>query len=60
MPTWHKSSFSGQIDCVEVGQEIGHIRLRDSKDRSGPQLVCSLVAWNTFLSAVRLGVLDDA
>ena len=60
MPRWRKSSFSGAIDCVEVCHDLDHIRVRDSKDRSGHQVVCAPQAWTTFLAAVRTGVLDDA
>ncbi|MEU3349569.1 DUF397 domain-containing protein [Streptomyces sp. NPDC006700] len=55
---WFKSSHSGSQgdDCVEVAvswQEsarVETVRVRDSKDRRGPQLALSPTAWNDFVS----------
>ncbi|MFJ2737922.1 DUF397 domain-containing protein [Streptomyces sp. NPDC087317] len=55
---WFKSSHSGSQgdDCVEVAvswQESAHVeavRVRDSKDRQGPQLALSPTVWNGFVS----------
>jgi|GraSoiStandDraft_4_1057263.scaffolds.fasta_scaffold7123415_1 hypothetical protein len=60
MATWRKSSFSGATDCVEVCRDTDHVRVRDSKNQSGHELVCGPNAWGTFLTAVRIGALDDA
>ncbi|WP_073946842.1 DUF397 domain-containing protein [Streptomyces kebangsaanensis] len=55
---WFKSTYSssGDGDCVEVAvswQEpaaVAAVRVRDSKDRRGPQLALSPAAWNDFVS----------
>ena len=51
MTTWKKSSFSGTSNCVEVAQEPGVVRVRDSKDPGGPVLVLSREEWARFLAA---------
>ena len=61
---WRKSSFTGNGDCVEVGWRKsihpGHddcvevassdVAVRDTKQRSGPQLNFAPDHWRTFLS----------
>ena len=54
---WLKSSYSdsGGADCVEVAYETPHgpvadIRVRDSKNPTGPILTVSAGAWTTFLA----------
>ncbi|MFH9982517.1 MULTISPECIES: DUF397 domain-containing protein [unclassified Streptomyces] len=55
---WFKSSYSsgGDGDCVEVAVSwqkpaaAAAVRVRDSKDRRGPQLALSPAAWNGFVS----------
>ncbi|WP_432033863.1 DUF397 domain-containing protein [Streptomyces antibioticus] len=49
---WYKSSYSssGSGDCVEVAALPAHIHVRDSKDRSGPQLTLSPTAWAEFVT----------
>ncbi|MFE7559492.1 DUF397 domain-containing protein [Kitasatospora sp. NPDC057500] len=48
---WFKSSYSGGEggDCVEVAEAAGLVLVRDSKDKSGPQLAFSLAAWRSFV-----------
>ncbi|GKQ40366.1 DUF397 domain-containing protein [Streptomyces sp. A012304] len=48
---WRKSSYSsgGDGDCVEVATLPGHIHVRDSKDKDGPQLALSPTAWADFV-----------
>ncbi|GAB2978012.1 hypothetical protein GCM10023080_048850 [Streptomyces pseudoechinosporeus] len=50
--TWFKSSYSssGSGDCVEVATCPDTIHVRDSKDKQGPQLALSPVAWTDFVS----------
>ncbi|MET7731335.1 DUF397 domain-containing protein [Streptomyces sp. NPDC005402] len=49
---WFKSSYSsgegGQ--CLEVAVTAHTIRLRDSKNPTGPHLTLSPTAWSAFLS----------
>jgi hypothetical protein len=55
---WHKSSASGDGNCVEVRIEAGGVRIRDRKDRRGPVLVFTHDEWAAFLTGVRLGEFD--
>jgi hypothetical protein len=57
---WRKSRRSGGGDnCVEVAvSTLGHIGVRDSKDRQGPVLVFSPQEWVAFTSGVRDGEFD--
>ncbi|AXE85641.1 DUF397 domain-containing protein [Streptomyces sp. Go-475] len=50
--TWFKSSYSssGSGDCLEVATCPETIRIRDSKNRQGPQLHLSRTAWSAFLT----------
>jgi Domain of unknown function (DUF397) len=57
---WRTSSYCGNgSSCVEVAgvsTTLGHqIAVRDSKDRTGPVLSFSPVAWNAFVTGVRAG-----
>ncbi|MGW2253342.1 DUF397 domain-containing protein [Kitasatospora sp. NPDC001660] len=59
--SWRKSSYSGGNGgaCVEVADGFaGVMPVRDSKDPSGPALVFSSSAWQSFVSAVRTGEFD--
>ncbi|MEU0671437.1 DUF397 domain-containing protein [Streptomyces sp. NPDC006172] len=49
---WRKSSYSssGDGDCVEVATPPGHIHVRDSKNKRGPQLALSPAAWADFVA----------
>lgn len=53
--TWHKSSYSDSHggDCVEVAESPGAVRVRDSKDVSGPQLGFGVGPWAAFVAGVR-------
>ncbi|GAA1882864.1 DUF397 domain-containing protein [Streptantibioticus ferralitis] len=51
--SWHKSSYSDSEggNCVEVAaclQDTVHVR--DSKDKTGPQLSFTAAAWAEFIS----------
>jgi hypothetical protein len=52
---WHKSSRSGQYNCVEVALVDGGVAVRDSKDVTGPVLVFTPPEWNAFIDGVRGG-----
>ncbi len=51
---WRKSSESKRGDCVEVAAVPGYVGIRDSKDRSGPQLAVPSEAWTSFLEEIRV------
>jgi hypothetical protein len=56
---FRKSSFS-QPDggCVEVGVSDGYLRVRDTKDPGGPELVFTAREWDAFVRGVRAGEFD--
>lgn len=49
---WFKSSYSsGSGDnCIEVATAPTAIRVRDSKDKQGPQLALAPTAWSAFVA----------
>ncbi|MFJ9839725.1 DUF397 domain-containing protein [Kitasatospora sp. NPDC101155] len=49
---WRKSSYSGNEGgaCVEVAETTAAVLVRDSKDKSGPQLTFHPAAWEAFVS----------
>ncbi|MFF7444636.1 MULTISPECIES: DUF397 domain-containing protein [unclassified Streptomyces] len=51
--SWFKSSYSsgGSGDCVEVALTPATVHVRDSKNRPGPRLAVSPVAWADFLTS---------
>ncbi|MFP3989391.1 DUF397 domain-containing protein [Streptomyces sp. E11-3] len=53
--SWHKSSYSsgGDGDCVEVATCPTTIHVRDSKDKQGPQLALTALAWEEFVTYAR-------
>ncbi|MDG4797836.1 DUF397 domain-containing protein [Micromonospora sp. WMMD1082] len=53
---WRKSIRSGaQGNCVEVADNIpGIVRVRDSKDSTGPALVFEPEQWRSFIESVRV------
>lgn len=56
---WHKSTRSGNGECVEVaGNLSGVVALRDSKDPDGATLVFDRAEWAAFLAGVRAGEFD--
>lgn len=48
---WFKSSYSTNegAQCVEVAETPGTVHVRDSKDKSGPQLAFEPTAWDAFV-----------
>lgn len=62
MTRWRKSSHSSsdqQGGCVEVAPLRAHVAIRDSKDPSGPCLRIRPAAWQTLLSAIRRGSVEQ-
>jgi hypothetical protein len=57
--TWRKSSYSGGNGggCVEVGvpTAVDRVLVRDTKDRQGPVLAFSPLAWRQFAERVKAG-----
>ncbi|MFF7994942.1 DUF397 domain-containing protein [Kitasatospora xanthocidica] len=58
--TWRKSSYSGGGGaCIQVANGFSTVTpVRDSKDPSGPALLFSSTAWQSFVTAVRTGEFD--
>jgi hypothetical protein len=52
---WRKTSYSSGNggNCVEVGQHIGAVAVRDTKDRDGVTLSVPVDAWATFTASLR-------
>ncbi|HSX09390.1 MAG TPA: DUF397 domain-containing protein [Candidatus Saccharimonadales bacterium] len=52
---WRKSKRSmNHGDCVEVGQSgPNNVSIRDTKDRQGPTLKVSGVAWQRFAEDIK-------
>ncbi|MFE6867172.1 DUF397 domain-containing protein [Kitasatospora sp. NPDC057692] len=48
---WFKSSYSSNegAQCVEIAKTPGTVHVRDSKDKSGPQLAFDPAAWHAFV-----------
>ncbi|MGD0063297.1 MAG: DUF397 domain-containing protein [Streptosporangiaceae bacterium] len=57
-PGWRTSSYTGNGggNCVEVSDARRSVLVRDTKDRSGPVLRFSQVAWRRFADLVKRGV----
>jgi hypothetical protein len=57
-PRWRKSSFSGTQGCVEWAVGPSSVRLRNSKDPTGPELILTHVEWTAFIAGVKHGEAD--
>jgi hypothetical protein len=55
---WRKSSASTTSDCVEVAVGQYAVRVRNSRDPSGPALIFSASEWIAFLVGARNGEFD--
>ncbi|MFF2141517.1 DUF397 domain-containing protein [Kitasatospora sp. NPDC058190] len=53
--TWFKSSHSSTEGgaCVEIALTPAAVHVRDSKDRTGPQLCFTPEAWTDFVQLAR-------
>jgi hypothetical protein len=54
---WFKSSYSSGEggECVEVAADRSAVRVRDSKERGGPQLAFAYDTWTGFLDNLGRG-----
>jgi hypothetical protein len=51
---WRKSSYSnGEANCVEVGQAVPAVAVRDTKDPHGHALAFSQGGWRAFTRRVK-------
>jgi uncharacterized protein DUF397 len=52
---WRTSSYTGANggNCVEVGHAGHLIAVRDTKDRTGPELAVTAAAWQQFAATVK-------
>jgi Domain of unknown function (DUF397) len=58
-PTWRKSSYSDNGECVELADMGATIGLRDSKDTAGPVLRLTRTELAAFLQGAKSGEFDD-
>ena len=54
---WRKSTYSanGGNTCVEVGNVVRAVAVRDSKDPDGPRLAFTAGRWQEFTRRVKNG-----
>lgn len=54
-PGWRKSSYSpnGGAQCVEVGDAMAGVQVRDTTDRAGAVLTIPATAWRALLAGIR-------
>jgi hypothetical protein len=54
-PCWRKASYSGNGggSCVEVGNAVRAVLVRDTTNRDGVTLSVPSTAWETFLATLR-------
>lgn len=55
---WRKSSYSGNngAQCVEAGNAVHLIAVRDSKDPDGPRLAFGRAAWEAFAADLKTDI----
>jgi Domain of unknown function (DUF397) len=52
---WRKSSYSGEGNCVEVGNHATvNVLVRDTKDRTGTVLEMTPQAWRAFAHRLKV------
>jgi hypothetical protein len=54
-PCWRKASYSGNGggSCVEVGNAVRAVLVRDTTNRDGVALTIPADAWRTFTAAIK-------
>jgi uncharacterized protein DUF397 len=51
---WIKSSYSSTGNCVEVGNAVGRVLVRDTKQApAGPVLAFRTDTWNRFAAGLK-------
>jgi hypothetical protein len=55
---WRKSSFSGEVTCVEVRVAELHVEVRNSRDPNGVRLRFNKAEWIAFLEGVKNSEFD--
>ncbi|MCL2583135.1 MAG: DUF397 domain-containing protein [Streptosporangiales bacterium] len=53
---WRKSSYSGAVgsgSCVELGQSIGAVLVRDTTNREGFTMTATAAAWRDFTERMK-------
>ena len=50
--SWRKSRASITGECVEVAATEAVVAVRDSKDREGTIVICTVSAWREFLRKI--------
>ena len=55
---WRMSTFSANVNCVELATVDSRIVVRDSKDRQGPRLTFTAAEWLAFVQGVKAGQFD--
>ncbi|GAB3274740.1 DUF397 domain-containing protein [Kineosporia babensis] len=56
---FHKSTFSEQGACVEVGRSGGMVHVRDTKNRALGTLSFTIPEWRAFVQGVQAREFDD-
>nr|WP_269810025.1 DUF397 domain-containing protein [Kineosporia rhizophila] len=56
---FHKSTFSEQGACVEVGRSDGMVHVRDTKNRALATLSFTVPEWRAFVQGVQAHEFDD-
>ncbi|MFG1920344.1 DUF397 domain-containing protein [Cryptosporangium sp. NPDC048952] len=56
--SWHKSTRSASMHCVEVAETPSLIGVRDSKNPEGAVLTYPVGRWAAFLHGIKLGEFD--
>jgi uncharacterized protein DUF397 len=61
LTNWRKSTYSsnGGATCVEVGDALHAVLVRDTKDRTGPVLQFSPAAWRRFGGQLKRSLASD-
>lgn len=52
-PSWRVSSKSSGTNCIEVGQDVLMVLVRDTKNRSAGSLSFHASPWKNFIEAIQ-------
>ncbi len=53
--SWRKARRSGGQNCIEVASAGDMVAIRDSKNLTGPILLCTGAAWLGFIAGIKSG-----